>query len=689
MGILILRYSGNIDSIRGSGEQTSVIHTSLQRVKSSWLKEFFRIRMILIAASVFAIALVTLTIVFLAEHQEYERNLVVNQLGMQRMYSQKIALEANRLGSVFDAIDSPSRVQDLDLLDAKVLTIKTDLTRSLEIFGETLERIGTGCLSFDGVEICVFKPDDREAREVIAAVDTIWQPFRKASETVLERATKDQEFRKALILINENSAPLVEQSMLLSELAIKRFAEEYRNTRSLAIALTVCLALLCAWIVVGTYRYIIEPYTVFYRGITSLGEKFNPAVNADPAPAQARKSRLMDEVNETFSIMQDMINIVGTIYEGNSFRETLHRIFVLFRNRIPYNYIGVATFTGYQGKMLQASWGESDGSFRGLPARLEGVTVDISITSLGEIIQSGQPRIINDLPAYSTRRPLHDYTRIILDEGVRSSITLPLSVNGKPLGFLFFSSAQTHVYTEVHLQFLRNIRNALALSFEKDIFVDDLVYSSTLALAKMAEAKDEDTAVHLDRMKEYSVLLAKRLKHHGVYADRLSAEFIHSIEKFSPMHDIGKVGIRDDVLRKPGKLDPEEMAHMRTHASYGANVLREAEQNIARSGRTLFAMGIRIAAYHHEKWDGSGYPVGLAGEKIPLEARIVAVADVFDALTTRRPYKEPFTFEDSIDILKQGRGAHFDPAIIDVFFADLSIFREYYDRFKQEMKHDY
>jgi len=155
------------------------------------------------------------------------------------------------------------------------------------------------------------------------------------------------------------------------------------------------------------------------------------------------------------------------------------------------------------------------------------------------------------------------------------------------------------------------------------------------------------------------------------------------------MHDIGKVGIRDDVLRKPGKLDPEEMAHMRTHASYGANVLREAEQNIARSGRTLFAMGIRIAAYHHEKWDGSGYPVGLAGEKIPLEARIVAVADVFDALTTRRPYKEPFTFEDSIDILKQGRGAHFDPAIIDVFFADLSIFREYYDRFKQEMKHDY
>lgn len=272
---------------------------------------------------------------------------------------------------------------------------------------------------------------------------------------------------------------------------------------------------------------------------------------------------------------------------------------------------------------------------------------------------------------------------------MRSSITLPLSVNGKPLGFLFFSSAHTHVYTDMHVRFLANIRNALALSFEKDIFVDDLVYSSTLALAKMAEAKDEDTAVHLDRMKEYTVLLAKRLKERGVYAEELTAEFIRALEKFSPMHDIGKVGIRDDVLRKPGKLDPDELVHMRTHASYGANVLREAEENIARSGRTLFAMGIRIAAYHHEKWDGSGYPTGIAGLKIPLEARIVALADVFDALTTRRPYKEPFTFEDSIEIIRKDRGTHFDPSIADVFFQDIAIFREYYDHFRQDMKGDY
>lgn len=201
----------------------------------------------------------------------------------------------------------------------------------------------------------------------------------------------------------------------------------------------------------------------------------------------------------------------------------------------------------------------------------------------------------------------------------------------------------------------------------------------------MAEAKDEDTGDHLERMKKYTVLLASNLKHHPKYASSITPEFLLNIERFSPMHDIGKVGIRDNVLTKPGRLDAVEMTHMRTHARYGADVLREAENNIARSGRTLFKMGIAIADGHHEWWDGSGYPEGLAGTNIPLEARIVAVSDVFDALTSRRPYKEPFPFDKTVTMITEESGTHFDPDIVAVLIENIADFRDLYEHFIHTM----
>jgi putative two-component system response regulator len=173
-------------------------------------------------------------------------------------------------------------------------------------------------------------------------------------------------------------------------------------------------------------------------------------------------------------------------------------------------------------------------------------------------------------------------------------------------------------------------------------------------LARAAEYKDECTGDHILRMSHTSKVLAEGMK--------LDKNFCDMILYASPMHDVGKIGIPDRILLKPGRLDLEEMDIMKNHTIIGARILEGSSSKIVQ-------MAEIIALTHHEKWDGSGYPQGLAGKDIPLEGRIAAVADVFDALLSARPYKEPFTIDQVIDILKQGRGAHFDPDVLDVFFT--------------------
>lgn len=172
-------------------------------------------------------------------------------------------------------------------------------------------------------------------------------------------------------------------------------------------------------------------------------------------------------------------------------------------------------------------------------------------------------------------------------------------------------------------------------------------------LSRAAEYKDEDTAVHIQRMSNYVATIAENI---GLNKDKKEA-LLYS----SPMHDIGKIGIPDRILLKPGKLNNKEWEIMKRHTLFGENILKGSKSSFIKLGRT-------IALTHHEKWDGSGYPNGLKRDEIPIEGRIAALADVFDALTSKRPYKEAFTNEKAYSILKENRGSHFDPELVDVFF---------------------
>jgi len=173
-------------------------------------------------------------------------------------------------------------------------------------------------------------------------------------------------------------------------------------------------------------------------------------------------------------------------------------------------------------------------------------------------------------------------------------------------------------------------------------------------LSRAAEHKDTDTGAHIQRMSQYAAAVARRLG--------INDSTIEAILYAAPMHDVGKIGIPDQILTKPGRLDPVEWNIMKEHSILGVQILEGSDAESIKLAEI-------IARAHHEKWDGSGYPEGLKGSEIPLAARITAIADVFDALTSKRPYKEAFSLEKSFTIIREGRESHFDPQVVDAFFA--------------------
>jgi putative two-component system response regulator len=185
------------------------------------------------------------------------------------------------------------------------------------------------------------------------------------------------------------------------------------------------------------------------------------------------------------------------------------------------------------------------------------------------------------------------------------------------------------------------------------------------ALAKLSHTRDDDTGLHLERVQHLCRMLAGALVETPAFAYAITPDFITTIFHASPLHDLGKVGISDAVLLKPGRLTDAEFEIMKTHTTLGAATLESVHREYPNND--FVTMGIEIAKHHHEKWDGSGYPAGLSGEAIPLSARIMALVDVYDALRSRRPYKKPFSHEKSTAIIVELDGSHFDPRVVEMF----------------------
>ena len=196
--------------------------------------------------------------------------------------------------------------------------------------------------------------------------------------------------------------------------------------------------------------------------------------------------------------------------------------------------------------------------------------------------------------------------------------------------------------------------------------ISNLQNGLILVLADMVESRDQNTGDHVKKTSAYVSIILEQMKREGVHLDKLTDSYISDVVHSAPLHDVGKITISDTILNKPGKLTDEEFSVMKTHAASGEVIIDRVIDTMGEESGYLNEAK-NLAAYHHEKWNGMGYPKGLKGEQIPLSARVMAVADVFDALVSRRSYKEPYSVEKSVEIIRMGSGTHFDPQVVQAF----------------------
>ena len=299
---------------------------------------------------------------------------------------------------------------------------------------------------------------------------------------------------------------------------------------------------------------------------------------------------------------------------------------------------------------------EGDPPFSHYEAKLE------QVPSLRDLAERHSSRVIDELRVWNGACIRSEHIRRLLQSGYRSTYTLPFYDHGDFFGFLFFDSSEPGYFSPPVTRHLSTYAHLISLLIINEVSRVAALRSAILVARKMSHTHNEETGTHLDRMARYSRLIAKSLADAGW---GINDEFVEFIFLYAPLHDVGKIAVSDRILLKPAKLSADEYAIMKTHVSAGMEIV----ESIA-SG---FHVGIgqhvdvlrNIVRFHHEAFDGSGYLSGRKGEDIPLEARIVAVADVFDALTTVRCYKHAWTNEAAFRLLTELAGRQFDPHCVE------------------------
>lgn len=626
-----------------------------------------------------------LTVIYLYNYntrREYEDKSILNVFAKQRMYSQMFAKDVNRLYYLIREKNELSPSYSVVEINKEISYIRLNLKEERDYFNGNLKAFHSFEVLLEG-KIFRISPYLMEHSEYLKQIDSLWKNFDQAILNIV-KADTPEDMRTSVTFVNNNNLILLNLSdSLLMEVQDYSVHQDKRAEKVVYCLIGFQVFIILAS-VLGLRKYLFRPYHQLYKGISDIG--LNHYESDDYIPAEKNVKPIVDEVNGMFLKINNLISLIENMNNNNSFMEILSYINTAFSTFIPFNYIGIALMSNDK-KMIKASYGVSDGTIVGLPEKVLDVAWYVSETSLGKVIDSGEARIINDLEEYCMNKQVKQYNHILLEAGVKASIALPLKVNKEPVGMIFFSSTKKNVYTKEHAKLLGTLANSIAISLNKNILTNDIIFSSILALAKLSEARDEDTGEHMERMAKYSRLITRLLYEEELFTDVITLEYIQKIEEFSPLHDIGKVAIMDDILLKPGKLTDAEYAEMKKHALFGGHVLRVADQNLHDKGNSLFTIGIEIAEGHHEKWDGTGYPYGKRGEEIPLSARIVAIADVFDALTSRRPYKEAFTLDASFDIIEKGKGKHFDPVIAEVVLNNRHRIEELYFKFNKNKKY--
>jgi len=298
--------------------------------------------------------------------------------------------------------------------------------------------------------------------------------------------------------------------------------------------------------------------------------------------------------------------------------------------------------------------------------------------SLDELARSGRDRVIGDLSQLQASP--HEHTRRLVESGYQSSYTVPVQADGRLFGFLFFDSKQRGYFTPLTVERLAVFSHLLRMTLVHSLTPIRMLHSALRITARLTHYRDPETGAHLERMSQYARLVARAI----AAEERLSDEFVEFLYLFAPAHDIGKIAIPDAILLKKGRLQVQEFEVMKAHVTKGAEIVDGIVHELGLGALPHVDVLRNVVLFHHEAIDGSGYPEARSGSGIPVEARIVAVADVFDALTSERPYKPAWSQDAALRYLRERSGTKFDAGCVEAVVARLPEIEQIRRRFRDD-----
>ena len=505
---------------------------------------------------------------------------------------------------------------------------------------------------------------NRESRNQMDATAAVWDQFLAGLNIHLGKNGDSRHLEKAALYITGNAKDLSQSTAALANTFRTMMEDKLLQIQMLNNAAIGIISTISLTIIFILFQRVFRPIDRTVAGFRRVAR--GELAFQVPILDRNEIGAMTESFNDLTTRLSTLFKLSDQINQTDNVDDTLKYVFECFPVFFPINWVG----------LLRSSRNNREYHIdRSFCKNTYSLKEDDHYALPGSLFRQ---TAVNNKPfcnctQQKSARGWHsdEFVQKLGANALRSFFYLPISSNPLETAVLVLACEQVDAYNADHLEFLDNIAGQVGRSFEKTIGMESLVISSIKGLANLAESRDPETGDHLFRMSHYSALIAEELAKEAEYSSLINQHYIRDILRFAPMHDIGKVGISDDILLKAGKLDAAQFRIMQQHPVIGGGVLRRCEEQMNAVGRSIFRIGIEIAECHHEKYDGSGYPNQLEGDAIPLSARIVAAADVFDALTSKRPYKEAWTIEAAADYLQQESGRHFDPALVQHFLAKL------------------
>ena len=590
---------------------------------------------------------------------------ILNLSGQLRVISQAIFSQSKNYKTVAPR-DYESYNRDLNLYHK-------DLKNNIESYDEIIKAFEKRNLSAEliGRDEAITCNWDSQSINQLNITATAWYKFKAGLAAALGEDDESPRLEAAAEYIVKNGDVIQQSSTELSkafQVMMEAKLNDVKGMNKLTIYAFVALNIL---ILIGFVYKVFKP-------LDSTRKSFLRVANGDlnvrvGVGSKNEIGSLTESFNSLTQRLSALFRLTDRVQQATNLNESLQYFYEECQHLLHVDWVGLVHHRpGTNGFTLDRLYTDA------LCELYENEEFSESEAILKEAVNSQQPVNISQLSKKEGMMLIEKLSQC----GMQSVLAIPLESVSKDVVILLLATKQENAYAQKHLELLENISAQLSHSLDKTIGMEGLVISTIEGLAKLAESRDPETGDHLTRMSLYSAIIAEQMSKESIYSEQIDSAYIRDVFRFAPMHDIGKVGIEDSILLKPGKLTVEEREEMQKHPEIGAAVLKRCESQMNDLGHSVFTIGIEIAESHHEKYDGSGYPNKLKGEGIPLSARIVAAADVFDALTSKRPYKDAWPVEKALAVMYDDSGKHFDPEVIKALEAAMPMVMRIYEEHK-------